>query len=78
MDHVGAQHSGTELSGVIRNHINDLINQVNAIERPLEVARRRSRCCRSVVYGPSAISCLPQSRYDLFLRDSDFLSRYRR
>lgn len=36
MDHVGAQHSGTELSGVIRNHINDLINQVNAIDRPLE------------------------------------------
>ena len=37
MDHVGAQHSGTELSGVIRNHINDLMNQVNAIDRPLEV-----------------------------------------
>ena len=36
MDHVGAQHSGTELSGVIRNHINDLMNQVNAIDRPLE------------------------------------------
>ena len=36
MNHVGAQHSGTELSGVIRNHINDLINQVNAIDRPLE------------------------------------------
>ena len=36
MDHVGAQHSGTELSGIIRNHINDLINQVNAIDRPLE------------------------------------------
>ena len=36
MDHVGAQHIGTELSGVIRNHINDLINQVNTIDRPLE------------------------------------------
>lgn len=36
MDHVGAQHSGTELSGVIRYHINDLLNQVNAIDRPLE------------------------------------------
>lgn len=36
MNHVEAQHSGTELSGVIRNHINDLINQVNAIDRPLE------------------------------------------
>ena len=23
MNHVGAQHSGTELSGIIRNHIND-------------------------------------------------------
>ena len=37
MNHVGAQHSGTELSGIIRNHINDLMNQVNAIDRPLEV-----------------------------------------
>lgn len=36
MNHTGAQHSGTELSGIIRNHINDLINQVNAIDRPLE------------------------------------------
>ena len=36
MNHVGAQHSGTELSGIIRNHINDLMNQVNAIDRPLE------------------------------------------
>ena len=36
MNHVGAQHSGTELSGVIRSHINDLINQVDAIDRPLE------------------------------------------
>ena len=36
MNHVGAQHSGTALSGVIRNHINDLINQVDAIDRPLE------------------------------------------
>ena len=36
MDHVNAQHSGSALSSVIRNHINGLINQVDAVDRPLE------------------------------------------
>ena len=36
MDHVNAQHSGSALSGVIRNHINGLITQVDAVDRPLE------------------------------------------
>ena len=36
MDHVNAQHSGSALSSVIRNHINGLVNQVDAVDRPLE------------------------------------------
>ena len=36
MDHVDAQYNGSALSGVIRNHINGLINQVDAVDRHLE------------------------------------------